>query len=119
MVNVEQILIDYLIPLLPGVTIAADVPNPRPEKLVTIERTGGGADSIVLDRPALMVQCWAKSRVEASNLAYEVDALILDIDHADICKIDRTGLYNFPDEKGNPRYQITYSAVAYRQEVDK
>ena len=114
MANIEKFLIDYLRPLLPDVTVASDVPNQRPEKLVTIERTGGGADSIVLDRPLIMVQCWASSRVKACDLAATVDSLLLDIDAIDLCSIERTGLYNYPDEHGNQRYRITYQIIAYR-----
>lgn len=114
MANIEKILIDYLKPLLPDTIVASDVPNPRPERLVTVERTGGGADSIVLDRPQVMIQCWAPTRVDAYHLAADVDSFLLDIDSLELCSIVRTGLYNFPDEKGNPRYRITYQIIAYR-----
>lgn len=114
MANIEKILIDYLMPLLPDVTVSSDVPNPRPEKLVTVERTGGGADSIVLDRPQVMIQCWAKTRLDAYHLAADVDHLVSEIDNLELCDIVRTGLYNYPDEHGNQRYRITYQIIAYR-----
>lgn len=114
--NIEKAVIGYLGPLLPGVTVAGDVPNPRPAKLVTVERTGGGSEQKVLDRPQLALQCWAQTREEASELAYQVDVLMDDIDvNTDIPDMKRTGLYNFPDEKGNPRYQVTFEAVTYRR----
>lgn len=112
--NIEKVIIAYLAPLIPDVRVSGDVPNPRPEKLVTVERTGGEAANIVCDYPRLAIQCWASSRAKAAELAYKVDDLLLDIDDPSIPDISRSGLYNFPDEAGNPRYQITYDIIAYR-----
>lgn len=112
--NIEKAIIKYLGSVMPDTVVCGDVPNPRPKKLVTVERTGGSADSIVLDRPQLAVQCWAETRVEAADLAYEVDSLIAEIDDQEIPEISRSSLYNYPDEDGNPRYQIVYDAVTYR-----
>lgn len=111
--NIEKAIIDYLKPLMPDVKVSGDVPNPRPKLLVTVERTGGSSDSIVLDHPQIALQCWASTRYGASELAYRVDKAMKGFDGPEIAHIERSSLYNFPDDKGNPRYQITYEAVVY------
>jgi hypothetical protein len=107
-VNIEQIVIKRLDDILP-VPVFADVPKNRPSSFVTVERTGGGFSDLIIDRPVLAVQCWAKTRSDAANLALTVrDALLAlpDVVLA-IELLQVTTLYNFPDlVSGNPRYQI-------------
>lgn len=112
--DIEAALIEYLSEKFPELHVSADVPNPRPAQMVSVERTGGRADSIVLDHPQLSVMCWAASRSEAAKLAYLVDDAISEWDDDRIPLMERSGLFNFPDSDGSPRYQITLEGVAYR-----
>lgn len=112
--NIEKYIIGYLNEHLPEIHVGADVPNPRPDECITVERTGGSADRIVLDHPQITLQCWAKSRAEAADLADKADHLMLDMDGPSVPVVERNSLYNYPDSRGNPRYQIVYDIIAYR-----
>lgn len=93
--------------------VSTEVPNPRPEKLITIERTGGSS-YLGLDRPTLAVQCWAKTRSQAASLAYEVRDLLDDLDELEsVSSVSINSLYNFPTDKNEQRYQIVVNVVCY------
>lgn len=111
--DIEQIVIDYLTEHI-DVPVYAEVPNPRPPSFVTVERTGGPHKSIGLDQPLVAVQAWAKTRVEASELAYEVDAVLFSLQDEDlrVTYVDRNSFYNYPDEETNTnRYQLVYDMM--------
>lgn len=111
--NAEIAVISYLSDAIPDVNVSADLPNPRPEKAITIERTGGAENSIVLDHPTIAIQCWANTRLEAALLADEVDKAMRVWDNPSVPDVQRSGKYNFPDEYGNPRYQLVYDLIVY------
>lgn len=106
--DTESILVAYLSKYL-DVPVAADVPEIRPDRFVSLERTGGSFDQIVVDHPTLAVQCWGLSRSDAKNLAYKVDSLVRMIPDEihNIAYVSRNSLYNFPDDK-QARYQIVF-----------
>jgi hypothetical protein len=120
-VNVEKVFIDFLNDRHALVELRveafADVPKDRPDAFITVERVGGGFDSVVLDRASVAVQAWSESRHKASELAYLVDELLLDkvaglVSCDCVTKVTRETLYNFPDETGNvSRYQAVYNCV--------
>jgi hypothetical protein len=91
----------------------ADVPKPRPPRLITTERVGGGGDSVVLDRPRVAVQCWAETREKASALAAGVAGLVPRM--AEIHRVmqaEKVSQLNFPDlASGSPRYQVVINLV--------
>lgn len=105
--DVEAALISFL-QTKTGVATFADVPNPRPTEFLTVERTGGPRTDLVVDNPMIAVQCWSTSRARASQLARVVDAaLALFAFEPHVHKVERTSLYNFPDEQGSQaRYQL-------------
>lgn len=93
----------------------AEVPRERPERFVTIERTGGGADEAgYIDRPNVAVQSWAPSNQQAYELAAQVDAILLAMPYqvANLARCERNTLYNFPDpDSRTSRYQGLYEFV--------
>ena len=110
--NVEAVVMEYL--KNNGINATVHIPRPRPEKFVSIERTGGNKSDVVLDHPMITVQSWAKSRYEASELACIVDVFMLAIPdyYINICSCTRNSLYSFPDpESDTPRYQAVYDLV--------
>lgn len=116
MVDIEGAVIAYLGDALSldDCTVYAEVPNPRPEKFVTVERTGGSDLEKFVDQPTLAVQSWAPTRYEASELARDVDALLLDMpgEVINVMGCDRNSLYNFPDpDSRQARYQGVYDLV--------
>lgn len=57
-------------------TVASIVPNPRPDRLITVHRTGGPRRDHVTDNPLLTVQCWAPADTDAHDLAQIARAVI-------------------------------------------
>jgi hypothetical protein len=45
------------------------VPSPRPDRFVTIARTGGVRSNVVTDKPLLTVEAWGSSDEQAHDLA--------------------------------------------------
>lgn len=87
------------------------MPDPRPRRLVTVERTGG-AVSDRLDHPTLAIQSWAPTLEEASELSREVDAAMRDMPYwlADVSGVDETTIQRWPDPDSKaPRYQGLYT----------
>ena len=104
--NIETKIIDYL--KKKGFQVYANVPSSRPTSFVTVERTGGSHDSVVIDRPTVAIQAWSDKRLSASELAYSIrDALIGMVSEVNICKVSINSIYNFPDPvSGVSRYQM-------------
>ena len=106
--KVESKVIAYLGGLL-DCEVAADVPNPRPDRLVTVGRDGGGSDSIVIDRPRVSVEAWGETRATALELCQEVEALMDALPHTDWCyRAQKSGDSYFPGEGQEPRYLLVY-----------
>jgi hypothetical protein len=111
--DITAALIEFLNQRIEGVISYAEVPSPRPDELITVERVGGGSDNIVIDRPSVAIQCWSTSAAEAASLAYKVDDVLRNlIEHPRVFYCKRTNLYNYPDLNGKqPRYQLVVDIV--------
>lgn len=98
---------------LNGLEAFLDVPSPRPERFVTVERTGGPVE-LVRQVPILAVQVWAGSRYEAGQLAETVVAPALRslLDLPWVGRVGVTSITNFPDpDSRQARYQIVAEVV--------
>lgn len=89
-----------------------DVPETRPARFITVERTGG-PEGLITGSPMLAVQVWAKYRFEAASfatrLAVELQKLVL---LPWVARVQVSSVYNFPDpDSGQARYQITVELV--------
>lgn len=113
--NIESLLVQWLLKQeeLSGVHVSMDVPPNRQELMVTVERTGGDETTHgFIDRPMLAIQCWAPSRLKASELAQTVKTILRrspSIPQIKHCSIEST--VNFPLDESTPRYQIVASLV--------
>ena len=109
--NIETKIINYL--NKNGFQAYANVPSNRPTSFVTVERTGGSCDSVVIDRPIVAIQAWSDNRLSASELAYSVrDTLSEMVSEVNICKVSINSIYNYPDtESGSNRYQLVVDFV--------
>ncbi len=110
--DAEAEVISYLSGSL-GVAVLGDVPNPRPQTLVTVERTGGPTGPYV-DEASLAVQCWAPTRADASALATAAVRALSSIEDggwALSCECESTAW--FPGERGEPRYQVVIHVCSY------
>ena len=67
-VDVEGALVTYLRPLL-GVHVSTKIPRTRPAEHVRVTRAGGSRLNLILERPLLIVECWAADSVAAFDLA--------------------------------------------------
>ena len=112
MTSSTALLIAYLKRKFPGVRVSNRVPESRPSKFVTVERTGGQRTHL-WDSPMFAVQAWAATEAEASALADEVAVAILDwqresiVAYTDVRSVDA-----FPDPGARvPRFQLTVSAT--------
>lgn len=105
-------LIAYLKRMFPGTAVSNRVPERRPSKLITVERTGGQRTHL-WDSPMFAVQAWAPTEAEASALADEVAVAILDWQReAFVAYSDVRSVYAFPDPDARvPRFQLTVSAT--------
>lgn len=112
---IEETIIAWLNSRGYGVKAYADVPNPRPESFITVERVGGESTQGFLDSPDVAVQFWARSRYEAACLARDVDFDIRRnfVDGSVVTKCSRNSLTNFPSAENEPRYQAVYNITMY------
>lgn len=109
----EALLVSALSPLV-GVPVSAEVPNPRPETFVRVERVGGTRRDVVTDLPMVVVECWAPTKEDAASLARATHAHVhalaqTEVDGSWIRAVaDVGGPQSFPDPTSrSPRYQFT------------
>lgn len=96
-------------------SVATNVPNPRPSRLVQVYRTGGPRSSLVVDAAQLTIDCWAPAEADASDLARLVRALVWAMPGLATTTVYRvqemSGPQNYPDPAtGNPRYRFSVIA---------
>lgn len=94
-----------------GVPAYADVPRERPERFITVERTGGGA-SDGLDHPELAVQAWGPTNREAWLLMALADDEMrhLPMRCRDVMGVERESLAHWPDPDSRAqRWQGVYA----------
>ena len=105
-------LIAYLKRKFPGTQVSNRVPQYRPKKFITVERTGGQRTHL-WDSPMFAVQAWAQTEAEASALADEVaDAILAWQLDPNVAYSDVRSVYAFPDPDSRvPRFQLTVSAT--------
>lgn len=108
MMDIEAEVIAFLRDYL-GLKAYAEVPARRPDEFVTVERTGGAYDGVVVDRPTLAIQAWSTSRYQASNIGRLIaESLPFMVEVSGVNNVDiNTGPYNWPDpDSGTARYQL-------------
>lgn len=91
------------------------VPASRPEKFVTIERTGGKIDAFS-DSPTFAVQAWAPTKAEAADLAKQAAAAIDSWPKTAPEVADATveSMYDFADpDSQSQRFQLTVHAILF------
>ena len=105
-------LIAYLARRFPGTSVSNRVPEDRPRRFITVERTGGQRTHL-WDYPMFAVQAWAATEAQASALADEVAVAILDWQReAFVAYSGVRSVYAFPDPDARvPRFQLTVSAI--------
>jgi hypothetical protein len=112
--DLEAAAITWLSARVGDVQVGTEVPDPRPDELIKVSRTGGSDTNIVTERGQLTFECWAADSVRASELCRLVAALVRAMDGQTVDEIFirrvRTvgGPVAFPDPATDlPRYQYT------------
>lgn len=111
--TLEETIIDYLNTNLTGVTAYGQVPTPKPNKFVTVERLGSQTQNKII-QARLAVQSWAlNSLYDAADLNETVKGILdnaITLDSIMKCKLDTD--YNFTDtEEKHYRYQAVFLIV--------
>ena len=107
----REMLETYLYP----VKAFVQVPATRPEKFVTIERTGGKIDAFS-DAPTFAVQAWAPTKAEAAALAEQTASAIDSWPKTEPSVADATveSLYDFADpDSRSQRFQLTAHVIVF------
>lgn len=104
----EEFFVDFLSGAL-NVPVSGDVPDPKPERFVTLEQTGSRTENYIY-HPTLAVQAWAETRADAGELIEEVKAAMakaIERPKVSSCKLETD--YYFPElETKSPRYQAIF-----------
>lgn len=114
--NVEAVVLGLLEESL-SVAVGTSVPNPRPGSFVRVQRIGGGQVNMIQERPSVLVECWAPTRLAAWNLAAEAHSSLVgrnSLEYNGVELEDRalSSPVNYPDPStASPRYQFTVQAT--------
>ena len=109
--SVEEAVRNWLVDL--GYSAYVRVPKDRPQRFVTVERTGGGVVDMV-DMPMIAVQTWAQTQAEAEEdaAAIRMVALVGNLPEGVHSMRVNSGPYKFYDEDSmQPRYQIVFDVA--------
>lgn len=117
--NIEVIVIEWLNSVAgEDYPASGDIPKTRPASFITVDRTGGSREAMVLDRAEILIEVYNKSsRLDASNKALEIGDLIpaLKAYEHNITRADVNSIVNLPDLTAQyQRYQI-YVDVYHRR----
>lgn len=114
--DAEALVIAHLKSKMPGVTVTAKVPNPRPAngKLIKVTRVGGSKLRLNADSPLLVFECWGLKQEDASTICRlaraHVDAMAGEkVNGVWVFKVREVGgPAFFPDPDSDlPRYQFS------------
>lgn len=92
-----------------GWTVASKKPSPLPEKFVTVSRSGGGRESMVLDMAEVLIEVYHKSSdLTASDMADTIADRITELlEVEDITRAEVNSLVSLDDTIAQYyRYQI-------------
>lgn len=114
--NVEVLLVDFFnastIVQSENLEAFLDVPKERPDRFLTVERTGGPEGQIT-GTPTLAIQVWAEHRFEAGDMARLVAGVVRSaVVLPWVGRVGIQSIYNFPDpDSKQARYQIVVELV--------
>lgn len=109
--SIEEAVRNWLVGM--GYDAYVRVPKNRPQRFVTVERTGGGVENMV-DYPLVAVQTWAQTQAEAEEdaSAIRMVALVGNLPEGVHSMRVNSGPYKFYDEESmTPRYQVLFNVA--------
>lgn len=121
MANIEVLVIEWLDTFNGSANdwvVSGDKPKDLPEQFITVDRTGGAREAMVLDRAEILIEVYHKtSRIEASEKANEIADMIIQLEAYDenITHASINSVVNLDDTLTQyHRYQV-YCDVYYRR----
>lgn len=117
--DVESVVVAWLTSIVDvAYPVSGDIPDPRPDSFITVDRTGGPREAMVLDRAEILIEVYHKtSRVEARNTAQDIADKLRELEaYSDnLTRARVNSVVNLPDLIGEyQRYQV-YCDVYYRR----
>jgi hypothetical protein len=116
--NIEIIVIEWLGTIAGDYNVSGDIPKVRPDQFITVDRTGGPREAMVLDRSEILIEVYHKdSRLEASNKANEIADKVPELlaYHENITRAKVNSVVNLGDPIAQyQRYQV-YVDVYFRR----
>jgi hypothetical protein len=121
--NIEAYIVAHLASRLDGVTVRTRVPDPRPARLVVVQRAGGRRLDSLRDRPGVHLLIYGGSEWETSELASEVADAMWALNRSDramldgIDRVDEEALRSDPDtqtDPDTPRWFASYTVTTHR-----
>lgn len=109
--SIEEAVRNWLVSM--GYDAYVRVPKDRPDRFVTVERTGGAVENLV-DYPTVAIQTWAQTQAEAEEdaSAIRMVALVGQLPEGVHSMRVNSGPYKFYDEDSMmPRYQILFDVA--------
>ena len=109
--SIEEAVRNWLVDM--GYAAYVRVPKDRPQRFVTVERTGGNVVDMV-DYPTIAIQTWAQTQAEAEDdaSAIRMVALVGNLPEGVHSMRVNSGPYKFYDEESmQPRYQVVFDVV--------
>lgn len=111
MQDVEDIVVAWLngLPDNENYPASGDIPNPRPDSFITVDRTGGPREYLVLDTAEILIEVYHKtSRTAAKNRAkYITDNITQLLNTENITRAKVNSTINLPDLVGKyQRYEV-------------
>jgi hypothetical protein len=100
-----------------GTVVATRVPNPRPARLLRMQRTNGDQRNMIQERPTLLVEAWGPTELDAwevAKAAHEIFDGRTPLEHNGIELEERvvSSPVNYPDPStSSPRYTFTITAT--------
>lgn len=117
--NVETIVITWLKTIAGNdYPVSGSIPDPRPESFITVDRTGGPREAMVLDRAEILIEVYNKTaRLAASDkandIADKVPQLLAYNDN--ITRAAVNSVVSIDDTLGGYRRYQVYCDVWYRR----
>lgn len=111
----ESTILNFLYESGLDAPVYMEIPETPPEEFYILENTGQSMTDHVRTT-TLAVQSYAQSMERAADLAYEIDAVILDTlpELDDVAGVRLNSIYNFTDQSTKQyRYQGVYVITHY------
>ena len=99
----------------PDVNVSVNVPEVRPDKLITVRRGGGAWLNRLQDQAGVNIYCWAKTEADAQQLADDVAHFMQNLTFAQGYElVEMEGMYSDSDlESKSPRWFISYTITTH------